>query len=77
MTPIPRGDNFWVKYVKLVYVFKNSFFSTARQTEYKESMKKEGSTKIVNFFIPGAGVLVLGRGHISHKHVHGENTLFL
>ena len=29
-------------------------------------MTKEGSTKIVNFMIPRAGVLVLGRGHISH-----------
>ena len=29
-------------------------------------MAKEGSTKIVNFMTPGAGVLVLGRGHISH-----------
>ena len=29
-------------------------------------MTKEGSTKIINFMTPGAGVLVLGRGHISH-----------
>ena len=29
-------------------------------------MTKEGSTKIVNFMTPGAGVLVLGCGHISH-----------
>ena len=29
-------------------------------------MTKEGSTKIVNFMTPRAGVLVLGRGHISH-----------
>ena len=29
-------------------------------------MTKEGSTKIVNFITPGAGVLVLGHGHISH-----------
>ena len=29
-------------------------------------MTKEGSTKIVNFMTPGAGVLVLGHGHISH-----------
>ena len=25
-----------------------------------------GSTQIVNFMTPGAGVLILGRGHISH-----------
>ena len=29
-------------------------------------MTKEGSTKIINFMTPGAGVLMLGRGHISH-----------
>ena len=29
-------------------------------------MTKEGSTKIVNFMTPGAGVLALGWGHISH-----------
>ena len=29
-------------------------------------MTKEGSTKIVNFMNPGAGVLVLRRGHNSH-----------
>ena len=27
---------------------------------------KEGSTKIVNFMTPVAGVLALGRGYISH-----------
>ena len=29
-------------------------------------MTKEGSTKIVNFLTPGARVLMLGCGHISH-----------
>ena len=29
-------------------------------------MAKEGSTKIENFMTTGAGVLVLGCGHISH-----------
>ena len=29
-------------------------------------MTKEGSTKIVNFMTPGAGVLVQGHDHISH-----------
>ena len=29
-------------------------------------MTKEGSTKTVNFMTPGAGVLVLGCGHISY-----------
>ena len=27
-------------------------------------MTKEGSTKVINFMTPGAGLLVLGRGHI-------------
>ena len=30
-------------------------------------MTKERSTKIVNFMTPGAGVLVLGCGHKSHR----------
>ena len=41
-------------------------------------MTKEGSTKIVNFITPGAGVLVLGRGHISHivkMHYFFKNLL--
>ena len=29
-------------------------------------MTKEDSNKIVNLMTPGAGVLVLGHGHISH-----------
>ena len=29
-------------------------------------MTKEGSTEIVTFMTPGAGVLMLGRDHISH-----------
>ena len=29
-------------------------------------MSKEGSTNIVNFMTPGAGVLVLGCSHINH-----------
>ena len=29
-------------------------------------MSKEESTKILNFMIPGAGDLMLRRGHISH-----------
>ena len=37
-------------------------------------MTKEGSTKIVNFMTPRTGVLVLGRGQISHIV---KNALFL
>ena len=32
-------------------------------------MTKEGSTKIVNFITPWAGVLLLGCCHIRHIHV--------
>ena len=56
--------------VKVYYFFKNLLlYSHAyiRQTKYKVIMTKEGSTKIVNFMIPWAGVFVLRCGHISHK----------
>ena len=33
-------------------------------------MTKEGSTKIVNFMTPRAGVLMLGHGHLSHYSGH-------
>ena len=42
-------------------------------------MSKDGSTKIVNFMTPGAGILVLGRGQISHimkMHYSFKNLLF-
>ena len=53
--------------VKIHYFFKKIFFSTQwyGSDKLKVMMNKEGSTKIVNFITPGAGVLVLGRGHIS------------
>ena len=35
-----------------------------RQTKYIVMITKEGSTKIVNFMTPRAGVLVLGHGHL-------------
>ena len=57
-----------VKSVKLMYFLKNLLlYSEAliRQTKYIVMMTKEGSTKIVDFMTPWAGVLVLGRGHIS------------
>ena len=41
-------------------------------------MTKEESTKIVTFITPGAGVLVLGCGHISHimkMHYFFKNLL--
>ena len=41
---------------------------------------KEGSIKIINFMTPGAGVLVLGHGIISHirkMHYFFKNLLLL
>ena len=69
MTPTPRGGNFGVKSVKLMYFLKNLLLYSGawfRQTKCIVIMTKEGSTKIVNFMTPGTGVLVLGRGHIGH-----------
>ena len=53
--------------VKMHYFFKNLLLYTQayiRQTKYVVMMTKKGSTKVVNFMTPGAGVLVLGHGHI-------------
>ena len=64
-----------------MYFFKNLLlYSQAliRQTKYDVMMTKEGSTKIVNFMTPGAGVLVLGRALISHivkMHYFFKNLL--
>ena len=69
VTPVPRGENFGVKSVKLIYFLKNLLLyveALIRQTKYVVMITKEGSTKIVIFMTPGAGVLVLERGHISH-----------
>ena len=46
--------------------------------EYVVMMTKGGSTKIVNFMTPGAGLLVVGHGHISHTvkmHYFFKNLL--
>ena len=53
----------YISYImKIDYFFKNKL----RQTESIVMMTKEESTKIVKFYLitPGAGVPVLGRGHI-------------
>ena len=50
--------------VKINGIFKNLLYSQVwiRQTKYIVIMTKEGSTKILNFMTPGAGVLVQGLG---------------
>ena len=55
--------------VKMHHFHKNILlYSQAyiRQIKYMIMKIKEASTKIVNFMTPRAGVLLLGRGHISH-----------
>ena len=62
--------------VKMHYFFKNLLlYSQAyiRQTKYIVLINKEGSTKIVTFTTPGAGVLVLGCGHIVKMHYFFKN----
>ena len=63
-----------------MYFFKNILlYSQAqiRQTKYIIMLIKEGSTKIVNFMTPGAGFLVLGRGHIRHiVKMHNSLNIF-
>ena len=44
--------------------------------QYVVMMTKEGSTKIVNFMTPGAVVLVLGCGNISHIVKLHSSSLF-
>ena len=74
ITSTPRGGNFGVKSVKLMYFFKNLLLyscASSRQTEYIVIMSKEASIKIVNFMTPGAGVPVMGvviYGHIVKMH---------
>ena len=70
MTPTQGGGNFEVKTVtvKLMYFLKKSSLLPGidQTNQHLVMMTKEGSNKIVNFMTPGAGVLVLVRGHISH-----------
>ena len=67
--------------LKMYYFFKNLLlYSQAyiRQTMYIVMMTKEGSTKILTFITPGAGVLALGCGRISHivkMHYFFKNLL--
>ena len=52
-----------------MYFFKNLLLYSGawfRQTKCIVMMTKEGSTKIITFMNPGAGVLMLRRGNISH-----------
>ena len=50
----------------MYYFFKNL------KIKYRVMMTKEGSTEIMTFLTPGAGVLMLEYGHISHN---SENSI--
>ena len=62
-----------------MYFSKNPLYAWAwiRKTKCIVMMTREGSTKIVNFVTPGAGVFVPGRGHISYrmKYVRVESVI--
>ena len=75
MNPTPREGNLVLKNVKFTYCFENLLIYSVtwfRQTNCIVMMTKEGSSKIINFMTPGAGVLLLGRYHMSYN----ENALF-
>ena len=61
----PRDKNSWA-WVWPYIVKMQYLFSSCLQIKYIVMVTKEGTIKIVSFMIPGAGVLVLGRGHTSH-----------
>ena len=46
--------------------YLSSLLPSIDQTIYMIILTKEVSIKNLNFMTPGAGVLVLGRGHINH-----------
>ena len=82
MTPLQKEVIYGVKSEELMNFLKNLFLYSGAwfsQTKCIEMMTKEVSTKIVNYFTPGVGVLVQGRGHISHKvkmHYFFKNLLY-
>ena len=53
------GENFF----KNLLLYSGAYI---RQTKYIVMVTNKGSTKIVTFMTPEAGVLDLGFGHISH-----------
>ena len=70
IAPTPGGGNLGVKKCKIDVFLQNLLlYSQAliRETKYVVMMTKEGSTKTENFMNPGAGVLMLRRGHISQR----------
>ena len=50
-----------------LFLIKSSFLPQIRQTMYIVKITREGSTKIVTFMPPGAGIIMLRWRYISHK----------
>ena len=50
-------------FLKNLLLYSGAWF---RQIKCIVMVTKEGSTKIISFMTPGAGVLVQGHGHISY-----------
>ena len=74
------GGNQGVKSEKLIYFVKNLlFYSDAWfiKTKCIVMMTKKGSTKIINFMTPGAGVLVQGRLYIEVLAITGSFKCYL
>ena len=69
MTPGAGGPCASISHiVKMHYFLKNlsSLFPVRDHTNYLYSIYDQGKAyQIVNFMTPGAGVLMLGRGHMS------------
>ena len=61
-------------FLKNLLLYSGAWF---RQTKCIVIMTKEGSTKIVNFMTPGAGVLVLGHGHTLTAWVYSNNVYYI
>ena len=77
----PKGRSFWGKKYTLMYFLKNLLLYSGacfRQNKCVVMMTKKGSTHIVNYMTPEAGVLALGCGHIHHivkMHFSFKNLL--
>ena len=75
----PDGQGFLVFSMEMHFLGGDLFYALPyvnlkQASKYKVMIIKEGSTKIINLTTPGAGVLVLGHGHIGQIV---RNALFL
>ena len=69
MTPSPRGGNFGVKSVKLMNFLKTSsllWVTVQTKLVYSDNDQGRAYQNCKFHMSPGAGVLVLGCGYLSH-----------